>query len=171
MVLLMGICGLRWAEVVGLKVGDFSDNCKKLKVERSLSEVNGIFHETTTKTDQERLIHIPTSISNQIQKRIQSKNHNELVFQNDRGKALHNSNFRTRIFLPAIEKASVPRVTLHDLRHTAASLAITNGADVITVSRMLGHTDTSMTLKRYSHFYDEKMQELSNTLNILLKAT
>lgn len=171
MILLMGICGLRWAEVVGLRKNDFSNDCQKLKIGRTLSEVKGVFHETTTKTNQDRIVHIPNSIAALINVRISELAADDLVFTNERGKPLHNSNFRSRIFVPAKEKAKIPKITIHDLRHTAASIAISNGADVTSVARMLGHSDTSMTLKRYSHHYDEKLVSLSNKLDVILKAS
>jgi integrase len=171
MILLMGMCGLRWAEIVGLRVGDFSKGCEKLKISRTLSEIGGIFHETTTKTGQDRIIFIPIHLAAMLRKRISKLNMDDLVFANDRGKPLHNSNFRTRVLLPGIKNAGVPKVTLNDLRHTAASIAISNGADITSVARMLGHSDTSMTLKRYSHFYDSNMLKLSQRMNELLEAS
>jgi len=47
-----------------------------------------------------------------------------------------------------------PTITPHDLRHTAASLAISAGANVLAVSRMLGHKDAAMTLNTYSDLFD-----------------
>ena len=43
----------------------------------------------------------------------------------------------------------------HKLRHTFASLAITNGADIVSVSQILGHSDVSITLQTYSHANEE----------------
>jgi integrase len=169
MVLLMGICGLRWAEVIGLKASDFDENCQKLKVSRTLSEINGLFHETTTKTNQDRIVYIPKSLAEMLEKRISRLEPNDLVFTNERGKPLHNSNFRSRIYLPAIARSNTPKVTIHDLRHTAASIAISSGADVTSVARLLGHSNTSMTLNRYSHYYDKNLKSLSENLNVLLE--
>lgn len=168
MVLLMGICGLRWAEIVGLKVNDFSDDCRRLKISRTLSEVGGIFYETTTKTDQFRWIHIPKTIAEMIQQRNSCKDSQDLVFTNSVGQPIHNSNFRKRIYLPAIRKAQVPLVTIHDLRHTAASISISSGLDITSVAQMLGHQDTSMTLRRYSHYYDKTLVNLSVELDKLI---
>lgn len=169
MILLMGVCGLRWAEVVGLRVSDFSKGCEKLIISRTLSEIGGVFYETTTKTNQDRLIFLPLNLASMLQIRVSKLNMDDLVFANDRGKPMHNSNFRTRVFLPAIRNSGVPKITLHDLRHTAASIAISNDADITSVARMLGHTDTSMTLKRYAHFYESNMKNLSQAMNKLLE--
>ena len=48
-----------------------------------------------------------------------------------------------------------PRVTPHDLRHTAASLAISAGANVKAVQRMLGHASAAMTLDTYADLFDD----------------
>ena len=50
---------------------------------------------------------------------------------------------------------------LHSLRHTAASLMISGGADVATVSGLLGHSQVSTTLDIYTHAFDEKKREVS----------
>jgi site-specific recombinase XerD len=89
---------------------------------------------------------------------------NDLIFTNDRGNPLSNSNFRSRIYDPAVAKAGLSKITIHDLRHTAASIAINNGAKITSVSNMLGHSDISMTLKVYSHFYDEDLKELAKSI-------
>lgn len=51
----------------------------------------------------------------------------------------------------------------HKLRHTFASLAITNGADVVSVSQILGHADTSITLRTYSHANENSKKVAFNT--------
>ncbi|WP_255312200.1 tyrosine-type recombinase/integrase [Rhodococcus rhodnii] len=52
-------------------------------------------------------------------------------------------------FTKAVEKSGVPRVTPHDLRHTAASLAVWAGVNVKALQRMLGHASAAMTLDTY----------------------
>lgn len=170
MVLLKGFCGLRWAELVGIRVKDFSSDCKKLHIRRTLSEVRGVFHETTTKTGSDRTIYIPDALAERIKKKIQGERVDDLVFCNDKGKPLSNSNFRARVFNPALKSANLPKITIHDLRHTAASIAINGGARITAVSRMLGHSDTAMTLRVYSHFFEDDLVDLSEFLNKKLQA-
>ncbi len=52
----------------------------------------------------------------------------------------------------------------HELRHTAASLAIGSGANVKAVQRMLGHASASMTLDRYGHLFGEELDAVANRL-------
>jgi len=58
---------------------------------------------------------------------------------------LRNTNFRPRFFDPAAEKVGLLGLTPHELRHTAASLAIAAGANVKAVQLMLGHASAAMT--------------------------
>ena len=56
-------------------------------------------------------------------------------------------------------------MTIHDLRHTAASLAISSGANVKAVQRMLGHASAAMTLDVYADLFDEDLEAVSTALN------
>ena len=53
----------------------------------------------------------------------------------------------------------------HDLRHTAASLAIPAGASVKTVQRMLGHSSAQITLDRYTHLLDDDLESLADSMD------
>lgn len=63
------------------------------------------------------------------------------------------------------EDEEFPRVTLHDLRHTAASLAVSAGANVKAVQRMLGHASAAMTLDVYADLFDEDMDSVAVALS------
>ena len=54
---------------------------------------------------------------------------------------------------------------LHDLRHTAASLAISSGANVKAVQRMLGHASAAMTLDVYADLFDDDLDALAQRLD------
>lgn len=58
-----------------------------------------------------------------------------------------------------------PRVTSHDLRHTAASLAISAGANVKAVQRMLRHASAAMTLDVYGDLFDDDLDDVATALN------
>jgi integrase len=61
----------------------------------------------------------------------------------------------TRRFVTACERAAVPKIRLHDLRHTWATLALLAGVHPKVVSERLGHATTSITLDIYSHVQPE----------------
>ena len=58
----------------------------------------------------------------------------------------------------------------HKLRHSSASIAITNGADVVSVSERLGHSDTAVTLRMYAHANAESIRRAGQTVRDALKA-
>ena len=65
----------------------------------------------------------------------------------------------------ALADAGLPRMTVHDLRHTAASLAIASGANVKAVQRMLGHASAAMTLDVYADLFDDDVDTVSAALD------
>jgi integrase len=58
-----------------------------------------------------------------------------------------------------------PKVTPNDLRHTAASLAVSAGGNVLALARMLGHEDPSLTLRTYADLFDSDLDALADVLD------
>jgi integrase len=88
---------------------------------------------------------------------------------------LRNSNWRARVFQPAVEKCqatdeSFPSITPHDLRHTAARLAVSSGANVKAVQRMLGHAKASMTLDVHADLFDEDLDGIADRLDAAIRS-
>lgn len=67
-----------------------------------------------------------------------------------------------------IEKTTLPRITLHDLRHSHASLLISKGQNILVVAQRLGHTDISMTLNTYSHLLPNAQEQFTKALDFKL---
>lgn len=76
----------------------------------------------------------------------------------------------TRYFKKFGEKYGVKDFHPHKLRHSAASIAITNGADVASVSERLGHSDTAVTLRMYTHANSESIRRAGQTVRDALKS-
>jgi integrase len=74
-----------------------------------------------------------------------------LVFPNGRGNPINCSNLYNRVYLPAIEKAGITRLTFHALRHTFARILIDQGENIKYVQSQLGHAKASTTLDIYGH--------------------
>ena len=91
----------------------------------------------------------------------------ELLFPDERGGLLRNTNWRRRAFDRAARGAGLtpPRLRVHDLRHTAASLSIHAGASVKAVQSQLGHASATMTLDRYGHLWPDELEVLSDALD------
>lgn len=89
------------------------------------------------------------------------------VFATASGRPLDAQNLR-RDFLALQARASVPRLRLHDLRHTAASLLVRHGVPPRLVADRLGHRDVAFTLSLYTHVYDDQRVQAALPLNRLL---
>lgn len=65
------------------------------------------------------------------------------------------------------ELANVPKIRIHDFRHSTASLLISNGASITLVSKYLGHSKVSTTLDIYAHFYESELLNITQKINKL----
>jgi len=94
----------------------------------------------------------------------------DLVFTAPHGGLLRLMNFRRRSFDPAVHVAGLDGLTPHDLRHTAASLAVASGANVKAVQRMLGHASAAMTLDIYAGLFDDDLEALAEKMDAAAEA-
>ena len=69
------------------------------------------------------------------------------------------------------DRAGVPRIRFHDLRHSFATLSLEQGMDIKTVSHMLGHTDAGFTMNTYMHVTDNMQQSVADTMGTLLDSS
>lgn len=76
----------------------------------------------------------------------------------------------TRYFKKFGERYGVPDFHPHKLRHSSASIAITSGADVVSVSERLGHSDTAVTLRMYAHANEESIRRAGQAVRDAIKA-
>ncbi len=167
--------GLRWGEMAALRVQDFDMLRRRVNVSRSVTESGGLAW-STPKSWERRSVPFPASLTDELAALMVSKGRDELVFTNLRGGVLRNSNWRARVFRPAVvncQKAdgSFPSITPHDLRHSAASLAVSAGANVKAVQRMLGHAKASMTLDVYADLFDEDLDGVADRLDAAIRTT
>ena len=77
------------------------------------------------------------------------------MFTTGTGTAYSQTNFRKQQYIPIIEKAKLPYIRPHDLRHTAATLLLLEGVQPLVVSEMLGHASVAFTLQTYGHVQAE----------------
>jgi integrase len=117
------------------------------------------------KSHQHRTVPIPAFLARELATHIEGQDPAALLFTTRRGAVLRNLNSRRDVFDDAATTAGLPRLTPHELRHTAASLAISAGANVKTVQRMLGHASTAMTLDVYSGLFDDDLDRVANQLD------
>jgi len=104
----------------------------------------------------------------QLEERMRAANlweNHDLVFTNERGRPLDGNNFRQRTFAPLLERAGLPKIRFHDLRHTAATLLMSQGVPIKVASEMLGHADITTTLRTYSHVLPGMQQQAADAMD------
>lgn len=89
------------------------------------------------------------------------------VFPSTNGTAMDPSNL-IKQFRKLLKTAGLPKIRFHDLRHTAASLMLNNGIDVLVASQRLGHAQPSITLDVYGHLMPSIQNEAANILDTLI---
>lgn len=129
--------------------------------------VGAIIHVGSPKTHELRSVHYPEFLSLAVAKLCEGKPRDALLFGDgvthlQRPRASGNSR---SWFVSALDVAGLDRMTIHDLRHTAASLAIASGTNVKAVQRMLGHASAAMTLDVYADLFDDALETVSSALN------
>ena len=164
-VLVLGLCGLRWGELVGLQVKDLNVSAGTLTIRRSLVEINGKLEESTTKSHRWRIVHLPEILQIACHRWVFDKNQDDPLFHTEEGTFLRNTNFTRRIFIPALLKSEVKKIRIHDLRHTAASIAISAGATPNMVKEMLGHSDVQLTMRVYAHIFEADREKVAANVN------
>jgi integrase len=168
LVLVLAYCGLRWGEAIGLRVKDLDMLRRRINVTVNAVEVDGVIEVGTPKTHKRRSVPFPELLGRPLARLCEDKSPDDLVFADEHGQHLR----RTRTneasrgwFTRAVARAGLPTMTPHDLRHTAASLAVSSGANVKAVQRMLGHASASMTLDVYSDLFDDDLDAVAGRLN------
>lgn len=165
-VLVLAYCGLRWGELAGLTVADVDVARGRLEVRHTMIEVNGYLEESTPKDYEERSIPVPAFVLERLGAAIEGRASTAHVFVGRRGGGvLRNRVFRRGFFDAASVAVGVPGLTPHELRHTCASLAVSAGANVKALQRMLGHSSAKETLDTYADLFDADLDSVAVALN------
>jgi integrase len=162
---VLAYTGLRWGEVVALTAGRVDLMRRRIEVVEAITEIHGRVIIGSTKNHQRRSVPIPRFLADELARHIAGKVPNDFLFTAPEGGVLRNTNFRPRFFDPAAEKAGLPGLTPHELRHTAASLAIAAGANVKAVQQMLGHASAAMTLDIYAGLFADDLDAVADQLD------
>jgi integrase len=172
-------CGLRVGEALGLTWPDVDLERGTLTVRRQLCEVRGHLWLQEPKTAAaRRTVALPPFVAgalraHQEQARTEGTllNDNLLVFTDHNGGPLRKGNVRRRSFEPLLRRAGIPRIRLHDLRHSAAALHLRQGTPAKVVQEMLGHSTVGITLGLYAHVLPGMQQQAAENLDRLLGET
>jgi integrase len=145
---------------------------RRIHVTESVTEVDGGQLDWGLPKDHERRwVPVPRVLVDELAEHVAGKAPDDLVFTSPRGAVLRVGGARRSWFDRAVELANVPDgFHPHELRHTAASLAVSAGANVKAVQRMLGHAKASMTLDVYADLFDDDLDAVAERLDVLARA-
>ncbi len=169
LVLMLGTAGLRWGEAAALRVSDVDFLRRRVVLHENAVAVGGRTHVGTLKTGHSRSVALAAFVIDELAATCAGKDRDELIWPARDGGYLAPPT--TKSWLSgAVERCqkgdpTFPRVTAHALRHTAASLAISSGANVKVVQRMLGHASASMTLDTYADLFDDDLTAVADKLS------
>jgi len=148
-----------------------------LTVRHALQELNGKLTLTEPKTKKSRrrvdLPQIAVNALDDHRKAMLAEGYAgaEYVFLNLSGGPLRRSHFHSQSFKPLLRKAGLPAIRFHDLRHTAATLLLSEGVHPKIVQERLGHSQISVTLDTYSHVLPTMQRDAASKLDAVFDRT
>lgn len=148
---LLYITGCRKGEALALEWSDIDFKKRTVSITKSLTrkESGKAYAITTPKNaSSNREVDIPESLCNLLSELKEQQEESNFVFGGEKPFAERTIDRR---FASAIELSGVPKIRIHDLRHSCASLLISQGISIVAVSNRLGHSNIEQTLNTYSH--------------------
>jgi integrase len=165
MVLFLAYTGLRWGEMAALTVGRVDFLRRRALVAESVTPVEGVMTFGPTKGHERRDVPIPRFLIDDLARHVEGRSPDDLVFAGQRGAVMRSGTFRRGALIEAAKAIGIPGFHPHELRHTAASLAIASGADVKVVQQMLGHKSATMTLDQYGHLFGDRLDVVADAMD------
>lgn len=165
LVLLLAYTGLRWGEAVGLRVRDLDLLRKRASVTENAVQAGGRIHVGTPKAHKQRTVPLPEFLVPYLARQCEGKGRDGLLFPDAGGAHLRRPHPTSGWFAKAVTASGIPHATPHDLRHTAASLAVSAGANVKAVQKMLGHASAAMTLDVYADLFNDDLEAVATALD------
>ena len=163
--LVLGYCGLRLGKHVRCGASTWG---RELTIRASATHVTrkGIV-ESTTKTKRARHVPVPGPVWDRL--KLSYPQTQRIGVPSARGGLLPIEEYR-RAFDKACDEVGIEGLVPHGLRHTTASLAISAGANVKVVQRLLGHATAAMTLDLYGHLLDDDLAAVADALGKAIEA-
>ena len=131
--------------------------------------MKSVYEIGTPKSGHTRVVPMPPHLVKRIAKMCEGKSPDAFLFSAG-ATPLPHSHGTSGWFTKAVKAAhlldkTIPTITPHDLRHTAASLAVSSGANVKAVQRMLGHASAAMTLDVYADLFDDDLDAVATAMS------
>lgn len=173
--------GMRQGELLGLRWSDIDLDRRRVQITTALQSVTGqapVLAEPKSDHSRRLIILSPAAVTalrqhrpRQLEERLLAGDQwhdQDLVFCTSVGTPLSRHNIVSRYLHPALDKAGLPRIRFHDLRHTAATLLLEQGIHPKVVQEMLGHSQISLTLDTYSHVLPGMLEGAADTMQRVL---
>ncbi len=177
---LAGHTGMRQGEVLAVRWSDVNLDNGTLRVERALEYIpgEGIRFKTPKTARSRRTVTLSNSLvralrrarAAQAQRRLsmgEGYGDQDLVFATQTGRPLSPRNV-LREFGKLVDRAGIPKIRFHDLRHTYATILLNEGVPISVVSERLGHSTPTTTLNVYAHVLPNVQQALADKLDAIL---
>lgn len=166
LVWLLGTAGLRWGEAAALRTADVDFLRRRIALDRNAVMVSGTVIVGTLKSGKSRVVPVAAFVIDKLAAICRGRD--DLLFPSPAGGYIRPPGIESWL-ASAVARCQVadptfPRITAHDLRHTAASLAISAGANVKGVQRMLGHASAAMTLDVYADLFDADLDAVAENV-------
>lgn len=178
---VLGTVGLRWGELAGLRVRNVNVLRSRFTIEETATTNGGEVTIGDTKTHERREVAVPRFVMGMLVPLLDGKRPDDWVWTNSTGTGpmrrptadcgwFAGAVFRARHPEQPVDPSQpegakrrvldegFPRVTPHDLRHVAAGLMISSGANVKAVQKQLGHASATMTLDTYAALFDDDLE-------------
>lgn len=158
------VTGCRKGEALALSTSDIDYDSRTATINKSLTNKTkkGAYAVTTPKNSASvRTVKLPQWLVEDIKNEAPAKGY---LFGGET--PLSTSNI-DRAFAEAIAKAGIKKIRVHDLRHSCASMLISQGVSIVAVSRRLGHSDIEQTLNTYSHMLPKDEERIISIFDSL----
>jgi integrase len=173
LVLVAAYAGLRWGELVGLRVKRIDLLHARITVVEQATEINGQFTWGPPKTDAgRRTVTLPAVAAAALAEHLGTYGQpgpDGLVFTSREGGLLRRSNFSRRVWRPTTRAVGLEGLRFHDLRHTSATLSIAAGASTRELMARMGHSSSAAAL-RYQHVMAGRDAAIAAALDELIAA-
>lgn len=163
--LTLAMTGIRRGEALGLRWNDLDLGARRLQVRQTIVQAGSKVLFGTPKTARGRRVVILDAATADVLAGL--PRYGELVFCHPDGRNLHPGE-TTKHFLALVDASGLPRIRLHDLRHTHATLALQAGVHPKIVSERLGHSSIAFTLEVYSHALPTLQEEAAARIAALV---
>lgn len=146
--------GMRSGEVLALEWNDIDFETDTISISKTIAQ--GTINTPKTRSSYRDIEMLPSVRGFFKNQRLQTGMKNSYVFLNTKDTFYGSNLALSKNFKTILKNLNIEHRTLHNTRHTFASMMLNNGIDVMWVSNTLGHENLDVTLKVYTHFMPKK---------------